>query len=326
VPPLPLSSPPAAAACENWRIAVKEVKDELRGELNALREQATALRVEADNSVRAEREARLRDVAELRTSVGQMSALQLERMQVQMSKCRAEVTVLPRLLAEQSAVAQSRPGPQGESGVRATAAGVEALANEFESRCAVNADLHTRLANEVSDLSRRLDEHRAAIREDFVAIARQTDERSAQLSGLVERETAERCRESLELRAILDSVWQQASAAGGASRRGIGGALKYYFQFGAGGDEAEGRFKQVVGDEEDINTLYEMVREALGDTVYLKEQICEEGDHRARLQQQGDRVERQLNTMQAILRDHRVTSPKLAERSERCSGSPPKSQ
>lgn len=92
----------------------------------------------------------------------------------------------------------------------------------------------------------------------------------------------------------------------------------------------EERVKELVGDQEDINTLYEMVREALGDTVHLKDELAAERDQRARSQQGLERLERQVNTMQALLRDaaalstlvHQATpTPGTAE-----SGSAPKSQ
>merc|ERR1712060_625583 len=50
-----------------------------------------------------------------------------------------------------------------------------------------------------------------------------------------------------------------------------------------------------VGDEDDINTLYEMVREAQGDSVYLRQGLEQEREQRAREQVRTDRLERLPN-------------------------------
>lgn len=65
--------------------------------------------------------------------------------------------------------------------------------------------------------------------------------------------------------------------------------------------------KEFVGDPDDVNTLYDMVREALGDTVHLRQLVSEERDQRSREQsqsrQQIDVMAREINTIQALLRE-----------------------
>merc|ERR1712060_903926 len=62
-----------------------------------------------------------------------------------------------------------------------------------------------------------------------------------------------------------------------------------------------------------INTLYEMVREALGDTVHLKDKMAEEQELRDRelnaARNHIDRLERQMNTVQAIVREVTPAGP-----------------
>merc|ERR1712187_1106354 len=86
----------------------------------------------------------------------------------------------------------------------------------------------------------------------------------------------------------------------------------YYFKFDAGDGMGE-RFKEYVGDQEDINTLYEMVREALGDTVHLKDKMAEEQELRDRelnaARNHLDRLKRQMNTVQALVRDATPAGP-----------------
>jgi len=80
----------------------------------------------------------------------------------------------------------------------------------------------------------------------------------------------------------------------------------YYLRYEDENGEIE-RTKEFVGDQEDINTLYEMVREALGDTVHLREQLSEDREARCRelvaTRQQTARLEKQLNTTQALMRE-----------------------
>jgi len=344
---LPLGMPCSVSI--GWRTAVQEVKEELltlrattsrqlaeqtgalRQELMSqrtlqshLQEQTSMLRGEADCAVRAEREARLRDMAEFRSA--------LDLMHARVNECHAATCSIPRLVAEQGAFV----GPAMDAGMaQAAASGLEALARELqaerETRCARDADLHARLARDVGDLARRLEEHRSSLGEEIAATMRRMQEHGANLERLVEQEVADRSRESLEIRAIMDSVWQQAASAAPGEREKKGGKQsKYYLSFEPEADDMEERVKELVGDQEDINTLYEMVREALGDTVHLKDELAAERDQRARSQQGLERLERQVNTMQALLRDaaalstlvHQATpTPGTAE-----SGSAPKSQ
>ncbi|CAE8596750.1 unnamed protein product [Polarella glacialis] len=125
----------------------------------------------------------------------------------------------------------------------------------------------------------------------------------------LDAEKSERCQECQELRAILDSVWKRATCGSAASCSKNDEEFtkkSYYFKYA----DPEGRgdeFKELVGDAEDINTLYEMVREALGDTVNLRQQIADEHASRTRetstSRHQLDQMSRQLNTVQALLRE-----------------------
>merc|ERR1712217_390185 len=90
------------------------------------------------------------------------------------------------------------------------------------------------------------------------------------------------------------------------------GDQAYFFKYEAENGLGE-RYKEYVGDQEDINTLYEMVREALGDTVHLKDKMAEEHDLRDRelnsARQHIDRLERQMNTVQALVREVTPAGP-----------------
>jgi len=62
-----------------------------------------------------------------------------------------------------------------------------------------------------------------------------------------------------------------------------------------------------VGDQEDLHTLYSMVREALGDTVHLRQQIGEERERRgqelAAARHQLKRLEKQQHKVQTLLQE-----------------------
>ncbi|CAE7889352.1 unnamed protein product, partial [Symbiodinium sp. KB8] len=88
-----------------------------------------------------------------------------------------------------------------------------------------------------------------------------------------------RCKELEEVRATIDSVWKKAtgSVQSDTAKRG------YYFTHI---DAPNADVKEFVGDPDDVNTLYDMVREALGDTVHLRQLVSEERDQRSREQSQ----------------------------------------
>lgn len=323
LPTTPWRAPLEDQVDSGWQTMVKQVRDELRDDLHAqgsaqskaLREQASALRQEimshrtaqsrifaeqaaairqeAELSVRAERDARLWESAELRAAV--------EKLQARVAQCQAHLASYPSLLGEQNQFYAM----QGAALAGQRQGAFEELAHELEAerdaRCARDADLHARLGREVSDLARRLEEHRVALAEEIAEAVRRVDQHRSKLERTLERECTERGRESNELRAILDSVWQRATGGSQSKDDSSKYILKMPYQ-----DGSEDRGKEVTGGhQEDVNTLYEMVREALGDTVHLRQQIAEVRQQRTK-DQQGverlERLERQVNTLQALLR------------------------
>merc|ERR1712176_770179 len=90
------------------------------------------------------------------------------------------------------------------------------------------------------------------------------------LEQLVARERDERSSEMAEVRATLDSMWKWFLTKE-QPRRPSG--ERQFLKFEEDGEED--RYKEFVGDREDIRTLYEMVREALGEQVHMQQQISD---------------------------------------------------
>jgi hypothetical protein len=179
---------------------------------------------------------------------------------------------------------------------------LQALAHDLEAerveRCKRLADIHDRLSQETIVLARRLDEIRSSITEGVTAAMQASDERQQRVVQALETERKERCDDTRELRATMDSIWNRFSAS--AEQNGHSSSSKSSVQR-----------HDLNGGHDDIETLYEMVREALGDTVHLRQEISDEQTSRTRdhssLRQQVDQLGKQLNTMQTLLREATVS-------------------
>merc|ERR1712226_1497354 len=92
----------------------------------------------------------------------------------------------------------------------------------------------------------------------------------------MQKEQEFRTQEAKEIRAILDAVWKEVSIERGEQRPDDQEMLvrsAYYYRTSEGGTL---RYKECVGDADDIVSLYQLVREALGDSVRLDQAISEE--------------------------------------------------
>jgi len=252
--------------------------------------QVTALRKEVLFSIQGEREARQGECAEIRST--------LEKLQGRLMECH-------HLMANREDSIMRRQ-------TSLTGAEFENIMNELNEeklrRCSQVSDIHARIGREVADLNWHVQNQKFEITDELEAKTRLTEERHSALEKVVDREREHSSRESNELRAILDSVWQRATNSGSAGQP-LKEGKSYYLRYEDENGDIE-RTKELVGDQEDINTLYEMVREALGDTVYLREQLTQDREARSRelvaTRQQAARLEKQLNTTQALMREAAV--------------------
>lgn len=280
------------------------------------------LRREAVRAVREEREARWGETHELHTA--------LYIVQARLTECEAASKVQLSLSSDHKGVAISGIGtalPRDEAsvasdadlqrkddvhmtsvslaGISALDCRVHALAQELEaeqeSRCAKIADLHARLGREMADVSCHLEEQRRALEEDIALLSFRMEEQHVVVEKNLTRERNDRCRESLDLRGILESVWQK-SASTPASPNHIPSYFKH------DGESQEGdRVKEFVGDRTDINSLYAIMKDSVGETVHLRQQINEEQQNRDRdiseAKRHLERLERQVITLQALVRE-----------------------
>ena len=137
------------------------------------------------------------------------------------------------------------------------------------------SEVHDRINKEVSKMTKFIEDNRTASLE---AVALEQSARSNDVQ---------------ELRATLESMYQVSTNVD-ASASNLGKAQL-------------SRSDDLSGDPEDIYTLYEMAREALGDTVHLRQLVAEERSERIKemssSRQQVDMLSRQLNTVQALLKE-----------------------
>lgn len=262
--------------------ALKEQASAFRRELKlqrtvqgrAAEEQGAALRREAEAALRTEHEARVWEAADLRVAV--------QRLEARLDDCQAKLADVPSLLQRQPPL---EAGPR-EAPLRYRADLQELLAalqGEREARCGRDAELHERLGREVGVLARRFEEHRVALAEDMADTIEHVDQQSVKLDQGFKAERRERSQETNEIRAILSAVWQriqdQDSKAPSGKRR---------------------KSHDQEADQQDVTTVYEMAKEALGDVVGLRQQLAEEQDSRKRDQQQ---LERQVRTIKAVMHE-----------------------
>lgn len=158
---------------------------------------------------------------------------------------------------------------------------LQVFRNELEAERLCRSDriseVHDRIREEVSRMTKLIEENRTASLE---AIALEHSARSS---------------DAKELRAKLESMWNQALMSPQAS----GSPVK--------AESPRAEELSAAGDPEDMYTLYEMAREALGDTVHLRQLVTEERSERIReitsSRHQMDMLSRELNTVQALLRE-----------------------
>jgi len=166
------------------------------------------------------------------------------------------------------------------------------IAEEINAECQLRArgdnDLNASLRFEVASVRAHVEATRIHL-EEADAKARQTN-----------------IEELAELRNILESVWSKATRVKDTADP------NYYFKFvdpKGGGDETAS-YKECIGDSEDINTLYEMVREALGTNIMMRKDLDEEKSRRElekvkveRLEQDTLQLERRYQMLQGTIRD-----------------------
>mmetsp|Transcript_2159 Transcript_2159/g.4982 ORF Transcript_2159/g.4982 Transcript_2159/m.4982 type:complete len:843 (-) Transcript_2159:241-2769(-) len=202
------------------------------------------------------------------------------------------------------------------------------LEAETEARCKQVAEVYARFQLELAESRGRLEGFRSGLEEDIANVDRrlneqlntkvsvvdkevvdlglrlgeQVRERCDRTAKAVEVEREERGRLSVELRAILDAIWGKLDQAEKKPAE-TGGPQTYFFKF-PGEKGGEDRYKACVGDTDDINTLYDMVREALGDTVRLSQEIREERTVRERedtaTKRRCDEMQVQLSSLRKV--------------------------
>jgi len=154
---------------------------------------------------------------------------------------------------------------------------VQQVQAEREDRCASVVNLHSSLLREAADI--RL-----------------------VVETAVEAEKTARSFEAKELRATLDAVWKRVEGASLPTED----CAKYYFKYtGADGPT----YKECTGDPGDINTLYEMVREAVGDSFRISQDLAEEKASRCEDVEDVRGVSEQLKSALASLEGKLKTAP-----------------
>lgn len=132
----------------------------------------------------------------------------------------------------------------------------QAIADESRARCIGDGNLHARLGRDLADMRTRLEETRERL--EAADVANRTHWSN----------------ESTALRSIVDSVWSRQHCPA----QDIGRRFFKIDEIGEDGNEVDGnepRFKECVGDEGDVLTLFEMVQEALGESVRLSKELEE---------------------------------------------------
>jgi hypothetical protein len=158
------------------------------------------------------------------------------------------------------------------------------IADEINAEC----ELRTRGDNDLN----------AALRQEVARVSAQVEATRIQLEEADTNARQSSAEELAELRNILDRVWSKTTSVKGASEN-------YYFKFvdtGKGGEE-NASYKECVGDSEDINTLYEMVREALGTSVMMRKDLDEE---KARREMQKTKIDQLQQTTMSLERNYQM--------------------
>lgn len=147
----------------------------------------------------------------------------------------------------------------------------ELVSEEQEARCRRDAEFCAQIQRQSVAMMGRLEAHCLQMTQEVDRIESLVNKQIAVIAKSVADEQDERNSESTEMRAILDGMWhavaERPSGDGESNER-------KFFKYA---DTTDGdRYKEVVGDKEDINTLYEMVRETMGDQVRLSSELQHE--------------------------------------------------
>jgi len=155
------------------------------------------------------------------------------------------------------------------------------------------------VTRELADLACVCEQQRAILMEDISALRRQLEEQRSSVEKAFGRERERQKYESMEMRAIMDAIWQRALATPQEPQAESSSSRRIFAY-------SDGALKEFVGDPEDIATLYDMVREALADFTYLQKQVTDEREERqsevCALDKRLERNEFRLNAVQAIVR------------------------
>jgi len=210
----------------------------------------------------------------------------VEALQGQVDECQTKLWMTAQDVEEQKQHLRDRGAPWSYQADLQSV--LEELQAECEARCRRDAELHERLGREASMLAERLEKHRMAFAENLADILKHVDLQVRNLDTKCNNEHKERCQDGEELRAILNSMWLKASPEPSGRRE-----QKVSF-------EDRRLLDDSATSQQDVRTVYEMVCEALGDIVHLRQQLAAEKESRKQ-EQQG--MERQVRTIKALLHD-----------------------
>lgn len=217
---------------EAQRAGVNEVAAELRQEVQRLERTTMPLYLRHDV-----------DIADLRQQMEGM-----EKLHVSMTELSAEVSSLRR---------GAMKTPDGKSGYSDASVASGILASSVNQAVSEHSVLYRELAQSIE--AERVDRC-ARIIEIHADVNRLVEDARSALQTALDGERAERVGDSTELRAVLDSLWQELNR-------------------GRGGKRSSGS-RMLLSSDADVNTVYEMASEALGETVRLSSDLIAERDER----------------------------------------------
>lgn len=162
----------------------------------------------------------------------------------------------------------------------------ELVSEEHEDRCRRDAELNAKIQRESAAMMGCLEARCLQMTQDIDRIESLINEQITVIAKSVATEQDERNSESTEIRAILDEVWRAVAKQPASESK-----QRKFFKYA---DATDGdRYKEVVGDKDDINTLYDMVRETMGDQVRLSSDLQQERALR-------EKVSIELDTLKAL--------------------------
>jgi len=217
---------------EAQRAGVNEVAAELRQEVQRLERTTMPLCLRHDV-----------DIADLRQQMEGM-----EKLHVSMTELSAEVSSLRR---------GAMKTPEGKSGYSDASVASGILTSSANQAVSEHSVLYRELAQSIE--AERVDRC-ARIIEIHADVNRLVEDARSALQTALDGERAERVGDSTELRAVLDSLWQELNRGRGRQR--------------------SSGSRMLLSSDADVNTVYEMASEALGETVRLSSDLIAERDER----------------------------------------------